>query len=142
MNLLRNILVIFTLAFVLVACGFSGFEGLKVTDVWARPGIADGNSAIFFVIENHGDADVLLAASSDVADAVELHKTTMQDGVMRMEHQMKVPVLAGKTEFKPGGLHIMLIGLQDDLQVGDTFIVRLNFELAGDQDYSVTVKEP
>ena len=82
------------------------------------------------------------ASGMDVAAAVELHKTTMQDGVMKMEHQMKVPVPEGKTEFKPGDLHVMLIGLQDDLNAGDTFTIRLGFELSGEQEYAVTVNKP
>lgn len=55
--------------------------------------------------------------------------------------QHNVLVSAGKTEFKPGGLHVMLIGLNNDLRVGDTFTVTLNFEMTGEQTLSVTVKE-
>jgi copper(I)-binding protein len=77
-----------------------------------------------------------------VAGAVELHKTSMQEGVMKMEHQMSVPVPTGKTEFKPGDLHVMLIGLTDDLQADDTFSVSLNFENAGEKTLEVIVREP
>lgn len=141
MSTYRFFPVLFLLATLLAACGPAGNQSLQVTDVWARPGLADGNSAIFFTIDNPGADDVLLSAFSDVAGAVELHKTSMQDGVMKMEHQMSVPVPSEETEFKPGGLHVMLIGLKDDLKAGDTFNVTLAFRSAGEQSLTVTVKD-
>jgi copper(I)-binding protein len=129
-------------ASLMASCSLTYPTGLRVTGVWARPGLADGNSAVFFVVENPGDADILSSASSDVATAVELHRTTMQDGIMKMEHQMQVPVPKGKTEFKPGDLHVMLIGLQHDLRAGDSFTLTLHFDNSGDQEFVVEVKEP
>jgi len=130
------------LAVVLAACAAAGSGELQVNDIWARPGLAGGNGAIFFVIDNPGAADLLLSASSDVAEAVELHKTVMQDGNMQMVQQMNVPVPTGETVFKPGDLHVMLIGLKNELKAGDTFSVTLNFEKTGEKTLSVTVREP
>ena len=138
---IRFLFVVFALAAILLACSPAGEQSLQVTDVWARPGLADGNSAIFFMIENPGKADLLLSASSDVANAVELHKTIMQDGSVQMVHQMNVPVPTGETPFKPGDLHVMLIGLKNDLKAGDTFTVRLNFEKVGEKTLTVVVKD-
>jgi copper(I)-binding protein len=139
----RFFVVFLALATVLVACAPASGQGLQVTDVWARPGLAGGTSAVYFVIEN-GTAsdDTLLSASSDVAGAVELHMTSMQDGNMQMMPQHEVPVQAGKTEFEPGGLHVMLIGLNQDLNPGDTFSVTLDFATAGAMPLDVTVSEP
>ena len=134
--------VLSVLAFVLAACGASGSGELVVNDIWARPGLADGNSAVFFVISNPGAEDFLLSVSSDVAGAVELHKTIMEDGNMKMVQQMNVPVPIGETIFKPGDLHVMLIGLKNDLNPGDTFTVTLNFENAGEKTLDVVVREP
>jgi len=133
----------FVLAAILVACAPADGQSLQVTDVWARPGLAGGNSAAYFVIENGtGSNDSLLSAASDVAGAVEMHMTTMQDGNMQMVHQQEVPVQIGKTEFKPGGLHVMLIGLNQDLNPGDTFSLTLDFATAGAMPLEVTVSEP
>jgi copper(I)-binding protein len=97
--------VSFILAAILVACASAGGQNLQVTDAWARPGLAGGNSAAYFVIENGtASGDSLLSASSDVAGAVELHMTSMQDGNMQMQQQHEVPVPAGRTAFEPGGL--------------------------------------
>ena len=134
--------VFVALALVLAACAGGGSGELQVNDAWAQPGLADGNSAAFFVINNPGPDDMLLSASSDVAIAVELHKTIMHDGNMQMVHQLNVPVPVGETAFKPGDLHVMLIGLKGDLKPGDTFTLTLDFEKAGGQVLNVTVREP
>ncbi|MFZ5819908.1 MAG: copper chaperone PCu(A)C [Chloroflexota bacterium] len=133
--------VLFALTLLLAACSAAGSGELQVKDAWARPGLAGGNSAIFFVIVNPGEADSLLSAFSEVAEAVELHQTIMQDGNMKMVHQMNVPAPTGETAFKPGGLHVMLIGLEGGLEAGDTFTVTLTFEKAGEQTLTVTVKD-
>jgi hypothetical protein len=119
-------------------------KALTVSDVWARPGIAGGNSAIYFVVDNPaGQDDTLLSASSDVAASVELHQSMMSgDGTMNMQPQESVAIPKGqKVEFKPGGLHVMLIGLQRDLNAGDTFKVTLKFQNAGDTTLDVEVRQ-
>ena len=141
MSKVRLPFVFAILAAFLAACAAAGSGELQVNGVWARPGLAGGNGAIFFVIDNPGAADLLLSASSDVADAVELHKTVMQNGNMQMVQQMNVPVLTGETVFKPGDLHVMLIGLKNDLKAGDTFTVTLDFQTAGARTLTVTVKD-
>ena len=131
------------MAVLLAACGSVRSQGLQVTGAWARPGLADGNGAIYFVIDNPtSDEDSLLSVSSDVAEAVEMHMTTMQDDNMQMMPQKEVPVPVGKTEFKPGGLHVMLIGLKQDLKPGDTFSATLKFRAAGEKSLDVMVEEP
>lgn len=137
----RFISVFVLLGLFIAACNARGSGELQAMDIWARPGLEGGNSAIFFVIVNPGVADTLLSASSEVANAVELHKTIMQDGNMQMVHQMNVPVPTGETIFKPGDLHVMLIGLKKNLKAGDTFTLMLNFERAGEQILSVKVEE-
>lgn len=130
------------LTIVLTACQSS--DSVQFTDVWARPGWKEGNSAVFFMVQNGADQDdKLLAAASDIANAVELHESSMVDGVMKMEKQEFVPLPVGEEVlFKPGGLHIMLIGLKDDLIVLDKFSVILTFENAGEVTLDVVVKEP
>jgi copper(I)-binding protein len=87
--------------------------------------------------------DRLLSAGSDIAEAVELHQTTMTDGVMQMTPQEYVEIPAGEQViFKPGDLHVMLIGLHRQLNFGDSFDLTLDFETAGEITLSVTVQEP
>jgi copper(I)-binding protein len=137
----RFVIAFSTLALLISACGAGGGE-LQVNDGWARPGLAGGNGGVFFVINNPVETDMLLSASSNVANTVEMHKTVMQDGNMQMVQQMNVPVPVGETTFKPGDLHVMLIGLKNDLKPGDTFTLRLKFENAGEKELTITVQEP
>jgi len=133
----------FAVVLLLPACAPAASGQLQVSDVWARPGLAGGNSAVYFVIENGTDStDTLLSASSDIASAVELHMTSMEGDNMQMMPQEEVPVETGKTEFQPGGLHVMLVGLNQDLNPGDKFLLRLNFATAGEMILDVTVSEP
>lgn len=140
---IRFFVLLLTLASVTAACGSANNQGLHVNDIWSRPALANGNGAVFFVIENNtSQPDTLLSASSDVADAVELHMTKMEDGNMQMMPQSEVPIPSGETKFEPGGLHVMLIGLKQDVKPGDTFTVTLDFVEAGEISLEVTVQEP
>lgn len=135
----------------LSACAAFAPAGAKITTegVWARPaampamaqptpapggmGIAGPTSAVYLVIKNGGrDADRLTAARADVAQAVEIHETKMENNVMRMGQVAGVDVPGGgQVELKPGGYHIMLIGVRRELKVGETFPVTLQFEKSG-----------
>ena len=128
----------------LAACS-AGEKGLSVTEAWARPGNAGGNSAAYFIIQNPtGEDDTLLSASSQAAKFVELHLSKMdEEGVMAMIQQESIPVPAGeKVELKPGGLHVMLIELAEDLRAGATIALTLQFEKAGTIELQATVRQP
>src|SRR5262245_47140503 len=101
-----------------------------------------GNGAAYVTISNHGsEADALVSASTDVATTVELHATVEQDGKMVMRPLPKFDVPAGgKLEMKPGGYHIMLLGLKQDLKPGETVNVAVNFEKAGQMSVAAPVK--
>ena len=119
-------------------------EGVEAHDYWARSGMAGGNSAAYMLLHNHGaEADALVSASSDVADAVEIHLSQMKaDGTMEMIQQEKIDLPAdGEVELKPGSYHVMFIGLKQDLAVGDEFTLILTFEHAGEVTITVPVKD-
>lgn len=117
-------------AFLLSACGAG--EVIEVHDPWARPAMTGENSAVYLLLHNHtAEDDELVSVSSDVATSVELHESKMVDGtdLMEMTPVASVPLPSdGEVEFKPGGLHIMLVGLTRDLKVGDQFDVTLTFK--------------
>jgi periplasmic copper chaperone A len=97
----------------------------------------------FLKLENKGDADRLLSASASVAGSVELHTMSMEGDVMRMRQVDAIALPAGKTvELKPGGLHIMFMGLKAPLKAGDSFPMTLKFEKAGEVTVNVKVEAP
>ncbi|CAN0507983.1 unnamed protein product, partial [Discosporangium mesarthrocarpum] len=78
--------------------------------------------------------------SSDVSARTELHTHINDNGVMRMRHVKGVNLPAGgEVAFKPGGYHIMFIGLHKPLKKGERFPVTLIFEKAGKQTVEVNV---
>ena len=127
-----------SLVFVLVACGpgsgVSSAHAPTVSDAWARPAPAGGQSAAYFTISNQtGSADTLLSAGSPVAGMAGVHRTSVDASgvaVMRPVDRLELP--SGSTlEFKPGGDHLMLMGLTKDLPAGATIELDLVFEHAG-----------
>jgi len=133
------------LAFGLTACGqeqggsardpvpAEAEQDPAITDVWARPASLDGVTAAYFTVVGQEGGDRLLMASSDVARSVELHTHAEVDGTMQMRPISGVDVDGGEmVRFEPGGLHVMLIGLNRTLEEGDTFDLALRFEDVGD----------
>jgi copper(I)-binding protein len=97
---------------------------------WARAGVS--SSAAYVSVHNGGAADRLLGASSPAASQVSIHDSQNRGGVMRMRVAGVVPVAAGGSlAMKPGGLHIMLMGLKAPLRPGSRLPVTLRFEKAG-----------
>jgi copper(I)-binding protein len=99
-------------------------------------------SAVYLTLDNAGpQADALVSASSEVARTTELHEVKQDGGVMKMRPVEKIPVPAGgKVDLKPGGYHVMLIGLTRDLKPGDTVPVTLRFERGGEMRVEAAVK--
>jgi len=80
-------------------------------------------------IENHtGAAIALRSAGTEVAQTVELHKMELVDGMMKMHRVEAIDIPAGGTaELKPGGYHLMMIGLKKALKAGDKVTIKLEF---------------
>ena len=116
---------------------------IKIDHPWSRATVAGiPNGVAYFVLHNNGDADdKLLSASSPVAKTVELH-THVKDGeIVRMRHVQDIDIPAGQTvALEPGGLHVMLMGLNNALEQGTTFPLTLEFEQAGSVTVDVVVQ--
>ena len=136
-------------------------QGISAQNVWARSAKMMGsmpmegdsnqmqhggaNSAVYMVLANGGAAaDRLVAAQADVSNAIEIHETKMEGDVMRMaqvEGGIEVPA-GGQVELRPGGLHVMLIGLTRDLNVGDKFPLTLEFASGATLTVEAEVRQP
>jgi len=118
---------------------------LTIEDPWARPAFQGDNSAAYLVISNMTEqGDGLIGASSDMANITEIHLSKMDaEGTMTMERQDLIGIPAGETvNLEPGGLHVMLMNLVQDMNVGDKFDLTLEFQRAGDIVLEVEVKQP
>ncbi len=117
-----------------VSASESPRNALQIDQLWSRatpPGMTMGVG--YFSITNRGKrADQLIGAASPRARAVELHQTIEEGGVSRMRPAKVVEISPGQTvTAKPGGLHLMLIGLKGPLVAGEVVPVTLEFRHAG-----------
>ena len=139
----RSIPAVVLLALALAACGGGG-SGIEVTN--ARIGQPTGpNAGLYFTAENHSEgADVLESADTGVAGSVEIHETvTRDDGTTGMQPvDAPLEVAAGSSlVLEPGGLHLMLLDV-DRIEVGETVVVTLTWQTAGDMEIEVEVVDP
>ena len=114
-----------------IALAGSAADEVTVSDAYARavpPG--QPNSASFMLLSNGSAAGhAVVAAQSSVSRVTELHTHTMSEGMMKMRQVEKIEIPAnGTTKLEPGGLHVMLIGLTQDLKPGDELSLTLTFE--------------
>jgi copper(I)-binding protein len=123
--------------------GHHRMDGVKVVNAWARatPGKAK-NGGAYITVMNHGDDDDrLVGAKADVAKRVEIHTHLNENGVMRMRQVDGIDLPAGSSiRMKPGGYHVMFLGLHKPLEKGESFPVTLVFEKAGELETTVTVR--
>ena len=117
-------------------------DGVAIDGAYVRavpPG--QSNSAAFMKISNKGAAaHALVGGSTPAAKAVELHTHTMDGGMMRMRQVEKIDLPAGETvSLQPGGLHMMLIGLQQKLVPMESIPVTLRFEDGSETTLKVPV---
>ena len=97
----------------------------------------------YLKLSNQGAADRLLSATSPAAASVELHSMSMEGDVMKMRQVDAIDLPAGQTvELKPGGYHLMLMGLKTPLKAGDKLPLTLKFEKAGEVVVTVNVEHP
>jgi periplasmic copper chaperone A len=115
---------------------------LEVSNAWARatPGDA-ANGAAYLTIQSP-TADRLVSVSSPVSHRTELHTMSMAGNVMQMRPLGTLDIPAGQpVRLTPGGMHIMLLGLDRPLQEGQHFPLTLDFEKAGAKSVTVAVEK-
>jgi copper(I)-binding protein len=119
--------------------------GLKVHDPWIQSAAQGANGAVYFVLHNHTDQDdELTSVTADVAEAVEIHQSTIEPStdVMKMEMVSSIPIpVDSEIFFEPGKYHLMLVRLKKDLNVGDHIGVILHFKNHEDIIVNVSVQD-
>jgi copper(I)-binding protein len=116
---------------------------LKISAPWIRAtpkGASVGGG--YMTIANIGNAgDRLVGGTSDVSSRLEIHEMSMEGGVMKMRPVRGLDIKPGETvELKPGGYHVMFVGLKQPLQEGQHVKATLRFERAGDVAVDFSVK--
>lgn len=162
----RLVFSIILIVLTIIACGRESSPDIQVEDPWVRAAqkmelqdesgdsssngddieshMSGTNSAAYMTITNQGgQSDRLVSAKSDIAQAVEIHISEMVNDIMTMHQVEGVDLPAGgQVELKPGSLHIMLIGIKDDLNAGDGVTLTLGFEKSGEIMVEAEVRTP
>jgi len=116
---------------------------LEVSSAWARATPAKAETGIAYLTIRSPAADRLVSVSSPVAKKAELNSMEMSGMVMKMRPLASLDIPAGQpVTLKPGGDHIMLIGLNGPLREGQSFPLTLTFENAGAREVTVAVEKP
>jgi len=129
---------------VLALIAMPAWAQVTVEQPWSRatpPGSKIG--AGYLKLNNAGSrAERLVGADTPVADHVELHLTSREDGVMRMRQVPSFEIPArGSFEFRPGKAHLMLIDLKHPLQEGERVPITLKLENGGEVKAELLVEK-
>jgi periplasmic copper chaperone A len=122
------------LAVLLAACGGDGTADVQVVgDAQVAEPVA-GSSQVGLTLRNAGDGDdELVSVSTDAALAVEIHRTTIDEGTATMETLDGLPIGAGEElVFRPGQAHLMLVVPDGSVRLGGTVELVLDFERSDD----------
>lgn len=113
----------------LLAMASPALAAPTVEAAWSRPAAQGATGGGFMILANPDKSgDALVAAASPIAREVQIHQSSMKNGIASMQRLERVPVAAGgRVTFAPGGYHLMLMGLTQTLKSGDTIPVTLTF---------------
>lgn len=108
---------------------------IRIDHPWSRvtPSAAPVAGAYLTVTNLGTEADRLMGGSTPIAERIEIHQMSIDDGVARMRPLTEgVEIAAGATaELVPGGTHLMLIKPSRQLIEGERFTATLEFARAG-----------
>ena len=113
---------------------------VTVTDPWVRATIAaQSATGAFMQLTSPADSR-LVEVRSSVAKIVEIHEMAMEGNIMRMRQVPGLELPAGRmVELKPGGYHVMMMGLKNGIKSGDKVPLTLVFEDKNKQRATVEV---
>jgi len=119
---------------------------IEVLHPWTRATPPNAETAGGYLkLRNEGEtADALIGGHSPVAERIEIHSMTTEDGVMRMRPVggEGIAVKPGETvALAPGGVHIMFVGLKSPLKAGERVPLTLEFRNAGPVDVELVTEK-
>jgi copper(I)-binding protein len=108
--------------------------GIMVMGGYARATFSMAKTgAVYFTLHNQNASEVTLTAvdvDASIASDAQIHTTEMQGDVMKMREMTEGVTVApdSMVDFKPGGYHIMLLGLTKGLTEGSDIALTLTFD--------------
>jgi copper(I)-binding protein len=138
----RHLFLSILLLLLISACGSSEPQ-IIVEDAWVRPDPLMENAAGYLVIRNNGgESDFLVGVQAEFVGNATVHQTIMEGDIHKMEPVPRLEIPAGGViELKPLSFHMMLMGLQSELEYGQTVQMVLEFEKSGLVDVDAEVRQ-
>ena len=116
---------------------------VQVKDPWVRATVPHQSVTGAFMQLSSPQGARLVEVRSPVAGMVEMHETTLDQGIARMRHVRRIDIPAGTgVALRPGGYHVMLMALKRQIKVGETVPLTLVVENADGKRSTVEVKAP
>jgi copper(I)-binding protein len=138
---MRRILA--SVAVVLLAACRPASEAVEVSDARASAPPPGTTVAAAYMRIIAKDGDTLLGAATPIAERVEMHSSSEENGMMKMRPRERIELKPGEPlSLQSGATHFMLIGLSAPLAVDTTFPLTLRFQKAGDRVVAVHVTAP
>ena len=139
---MRRLLVVISFYFTTILSAWAATPYAEDAYIRAMPPGQEVTGS-FMVLQNPTPKDIaLIRAESDVAKNVELHNHIKEGGMMKMRPVKQIDIKAkSKTHLKPGGYHVMLIGLKRDLKLGEKIPMSLYFSDGTVQKIEAPVKK-
>ena len=125
---------------VVAAFSLNVAAAVTATDAWVRGTVPAQKSTGAFVTLRSTDDARLVGVATAIAKSAEIHESGMSGGTMRMRAVDSVALPAGRRiELKPGGYHVMLLGIAKPLGAGDKVPLTLTIEGPGGRRSTVEV---
>lgn len=116
---------------------------LQIGNPWARatPSGASIGAGYLTIVNKGMEPDRLIGGSAAPASRFEVHHTMVEQGVAKMRTVKSLDIAPGATvELKPGGMHVMFVGLKQPLKQGQRIKGTLVFEKAGTVEIEFAVQ--
>ena len=117
------------LALLLAACDGAVTDELTISDARISAPLGGRDvTAAYFTLDSGGAPDALVTASSTEAGFIEIHRSSRENGIARMERVERLDIPVGETVFERGGLHLMVFGVAQDALADGEMEITLEFD--------------
>ena len=113
----------------LAACAEPTTDEMTVKDARVAAPLGGRDvTAAYFTLSSGGAPDALVAADSPEAGIIEIHRSSREGGIARMEKLDRLDIAKGDTVFERGGLHLMVFKLEPDALADGEMEITLEFD--------------
>ena len=134
---------IFLILILFFSCSNPASNDIEISNAWIREVPAESEvTALYFDIENQGDSeDFIVSVEAPFSEKAEIHSTVVdQNGNAKMVKLEEVKIDKGENvRFAPGGNHVMLFGLSEEMNAGEEYEITVNLKKEGKRTLKANV---